>query len=362
MSEGVDRRDFLKLSAAAGAGFLVGAAVGWYAKPAPTVPPPEVKEIRAYLIVSTPIEEPWVGVVHHALLKAEETYENVTYDWAENTPYSDVARVMREAVNAGYNLIFADVFGAEEEARDVAADYPDVYFVLGSGLGPVDPNVAVFDNWIHEPAYICGAIAAKLTDSNVIGTVGGYAIPEVNRLINAFKYGVKDYNPDAQVKITFINSWFDPPTAASAARSQIDAGADVMYAERYDPFSITVDEKIPTFGNLLDQWENGPNVVITGPEWDMWPAVNEVISMIIEDRWQAKDLAEWTMMAKQGAKLAGWTGTGPDTWHNYADRLEPEIVQKIQERGVIDLVAKLIDDILSGRFRVPIDETVPVSD
>mgnify|MGYP000052908368 CR=1 FL=1 len=367
MSSEVNRRDFLKISAAAVGGFVVGAAVGWFLKPTQEVITPKeeegkLPEIKAYFIPSTPIEEPWVGVVHHALQKAAETYKNVTYDWTENVPYSDVPRVMREAVDGGYNLIFADVFGCEEEARDVAADYPDVYFVLGSGMGPMDPNVCVFDDWIHEPAYICGAIAAKLTDSNVIGVVGGYAIPEVNRLVNAFKAGVKDYNSDSLVKITFINSWFDPPTAASAARSQIDAGADVIYAERYDPFSVTKELKIPTFGNLLDQWKEAPEVVITGPEWDMWPAVNEVVSMINEGRWQAKDLAEWTMMAKGGARLAGWTGKKPDTWHNYAERLDPSIVEKIEEREVLDLVDKLINDIMSGRFKVPINEQVPVSD
>jgi len=361
----VGRREFLKYTATAVGAFLVGVGVGWAVKPTPqlvTTPTPGLPEIKAYFIPSTPIEEPWVGVVHHALQKAAKTYPNVTYDWTENVPYAEVPRVMREAVGSGYNLVFADVFGCEEEARDVAKDYPDVYFVLGSGMGPVDPNVCVFDDWIHEPAYICGAIAGLITESNIVGVVGGYAIPEVNRLINAFKAGARDYNPDVLVKITFINSWYDPPKAADAARAQVDAGADVMYAERYDPFTVTREKKIPTFGNLLDQWELAPEVVITGPEWDMWPAVNEVISMINEGRWQAKDLAEWTMMAKGGAKLAGWTGPTDDTWHGYRDRLDPSIVAKLDENNVLNIVDKLIKDILSGRFKVPINELVPVSD
>ena len=362
-SDRVGRRDFLKVSAAAVGGFLIGVGVGWGLKPVPKpVQKSTVKRIKAYFIPSTPIEEPWVGVVHQALLDAKNKYSNITYNWTENVAYSDVPRVMREAVNGGYNLIFADVFGCEEEARNTAADYPDIYFVFGSGMGPVEPNVSVFDDWIHEPAYIIGAIAAKLTDSNVIGTVGGFAIPEVNRLINAFKYGVEDYNKDAKVKITFINSWFDPPTAASAAQSQIDAGVDVMYAERYDPFSVTSPLGISTFGNLKDQYNTASNVVITGPEWDMHPTVDEVISMINENRWQAKDLAEWTMMAKGGAKLAGWEGPTDKTWHNYKNRLDPKIVDKIDNRGILQIVDKLIKDIKEGRFKVPVNETVPVSD
>lgn len=362
-SGSVKRREFLRASVIAIGSFLLGTGVGWAIKPTPKpIHKAGAKEIKAYFIPSTPIEEPWVGVVHQALLDAAGKYPNVSYKWTENVAYSDVPRVMREAVDGGYNLVFADVFGCEEEARDAAMDYPDVYFVLGSGMGPVEPNVSVFDDWIHEPAYIVGAIAAKLTDTDVVGVVGGFAIPEVNRLINAFKNGVKDYNKNAKVKITFINSWFDPPTAASAAQSQIDAGVDVLYAERYDPFSITSPKGIPTFGNLKDQYDVAPNVVITGPEWDMHPAVNEVISMINEDRWQAKDLAEWTMMAKGGSRLAGWTGPNKDTWHNYRERLDPNITEKIDGMGILKLVDKIVRDIEEGRFKVAVNETVPVSD
>lgn len=324
--------------------------------PAPTTPAPVT--IKIGYVVSTPIEEPWVGVIHHACQRLVDYYAKkgvtIVYDYAEKVDYADIPRVMREYAGRGFTLIIADVFGCEGPAREVAKDFPNVYFLLGSGLGPVDPNVAVFDDWIHEPAYLCGMIAGKLTKTNIIGVVGGYAIPEVNRLINAFKYGAKEVNPDVKVKIAFIESWFDPPKAKEAAISMIEAGADVMYAERYGVHEACQEYGIPCFGNLLDQWELAPDVIITGPCWNMTPCVMEAINMILENRWRAIDMAEWTMMAKGGAYLADW--------HDWENRLRPEIVQAMKEHNIIDMVNQRIEEIKSGLFKVPIDETVPVSD
>ncbi len=62
--------------------------------------------------------------------------------------------------------------------RRVAKDYPEIAFVFGSGLGPSQPNLSVFDNWIHEPAYLSGMLAGSLSESGKIGVVGGYPVVE----------------------------------------------------------------------------------------------------------------------------------------------------------------------------------------
>ena len=76
-------------------------------------------------------------------------------------------------------------------------------------------------------------IAGGMSKTNKIGMVGGYPIPEVNRLMNAFMAGARETNPKVEFMVTFINSWFDPPKAKEAAFAMIDKGADVMYAERF---------------------------------------------------------------------------------------------------------------------------------
>jgi len=356
--ENINRRNFLKYFSAGLGLLIIGGAAYYFGKISGGGGGQPKKEIRIYFVPSTSIDEPWVGVVHNALLKAKEVY-GVKYSYTEHLSggYQQVPAAIEEAIANGYNLIFADVFGCEQEVRNIAKNHKDIYFVYGSGLGPMDPNVSVFDNWIHEPAYLSGYIAGALTESKKLGVVAAMEIEEVNRLVNAFKLGAKAYNSKIQVGIRYINSWFDPPTAADKTEELINLGADVIYAERYGVFEVAKQYMIPVFGNLLDQWRDAPEVVVTGPEWDMWPTVSHVIESIKKDAWTAENLREWSMMAKGGAKLAGW----PDL-HNWKTRLYPRIVKKIESTNILSKVDKLISNIINGVFVVPIVETPAETD
>jgi len=299
-----------------------------------------------YAVYATPIEEPWDGVIHAALQKAADEGK-IRYEWTDDVGYSgDMERVLREvAEQQKPDAIFGDAFGNEEAVRRVAADYPEIAFVFGSGLGPVDPNFSVFDNWIHEPAYLCGLIAGGVTKSNVIGVVGGYPVPEVNRIVNAFIQGVKEVNPDAKVLVTFINSWFDPAAAKEAALAQIDSGADVLFAERFGVIEAAVERDVLAFGNMSDQYELGPDHVLTGPVWNMTPTVEYIIKQIQAGSYTAQDLKDFSMMAKGGASLA--------PFHGMESKIPADILELVQQRE---------QEIKNGTFRVDVDEAPPVSD
>lgn len=294
---------------------------------------------------ATPIEEPWDGVIHAALLAAQEE-GLITYDYLDDIGYSgDMERVLREvAEDVQPDIIFGDAFGNEAAARRVAADYPEIAFVFGSGLGPSEPNFSVFDNWIHEPAYLSGLIAGSLTESGVVGVVGGYPVPEVNRIVNAFTVGVKEVNPDAQVLVSFINSWFDPAAAKEAALAQIDAGADLLFAERFGVIEAAAENGLLAFGNMSDQNELAPETVITGPVWHMEPTVNYIIAQVAGGTYTAQDLKDFSMMAKGGASLA--------PLHGFEETLDADLIEMVMAREA---------EILSGLFRVPINEEPPAN-
>src|SRR5690606_11854072 len=133
----------------------------------------------------------------------------------------------------GNALILGEAFAVESAARKVAKDYPGTAFLMGSSGKPQAPNFSVFDNYIQEPAYLTGMIAGGMTKTHRIGLVGGYPIPEVNRLMQAFMAGAKEVDPQVTFAVSFIGSWFDPPKAKEAAFAMIDQGADVLYAERF---------------------------------------------------------------------------------------------------------------------------------
>jgi basic membrane protein A and related proteins len=293
---------------------------------------------------ATEIEEPWDGVIHTALNK-EEDAGVITYDFTDALGYSgDMERTLREVAERDQpDIIFGDAFGNEEAVRAVAADYPDIAFVFGSGGGPAEPNFSVFDNWIHEPAYLSGMLAGGLTKSDVIGIVGGYPVPEVNRITNAFINGAQEVNPDVEAKVTFINSWFDPAAAKEAALAQIDAGADVLFAERFGVIEAAAENNLYSFGNMSDQTELAPESVVSGPVWNMTPTVRYVIEQVEAGSYTAQDLKDFSMVAKGGADLAPINT-------DVQGGIPQELVSKVQKRE---------KQIEKGLFRVDIDEAQP---
>ena len=306
----------------------------------------KAKPFKIAAIFQTAIEEPWDGVIHQACLKAKKELGNIEYEFAEKVAAADFEKVLREYAERKFDLIVGDAFLAgEEPSRRVAKDYPKIAFAFGSEFGPVAPNYSVFDNWIHEPAYLCGVIAGRMTKSNVLGVVAAIPIGEVNRLVNAFKAGALKANPKVKVKISYIGGWFDPPKAKEAAIAQIEAGADLIYAERFGVFEACKEKKILAFGNMSDQNALAPEVVITGPVWDMYPTIKFSIEMVKKKAWVSMDLGEWSMMAKGGSRLA--------PFHGFEKKLPEPVMNEVK-----DLEKK----ILSGTFRVPIDEQPPVSD
>jgi len=302
-------------------------------------------KLKVFGAFATPIEEPWDGVIHAALNKAKDDGK-IEYEYTENIGYSgDMERILREvAEQKKPDVIFGDAFGNEEAVRRVAKDFPAIAFVFGSGLGPSDPNLSVFDNWIHEPAYLSGMLAGGLTKTGTIGVVGGYPVPEVNRLVNAFIRGAKEVNPEAKVLVTFINSWFDPAAAKEAALAQIDSGADVLFAERFGVIEAAKEKGLFAFGNMSDQNELAPDLVVSSPVWNMGPTVDYVLNQVKAKAYTAQDLKDFSMVAKGGASLA--------PFHATESKIPADLLKLVKDKE---------EQIKSGLFRVDIDENQPAA-
>jgi len=167
----------------------------------------------------------------------------------------------------------------------------------------------------------------------------------VNRIVNAFIDGAKSINPDVKVSVTFINSWYDPAAAKEAALAQVDAGADVLFAERFGVIEAAVENKLFAFGNMSDQYELGPDHVLTGPVWNMTPTVEYVIKQVAAGAFTAQDLKDFSMVAKGGAYLADF--------HGMDSKIPAEVLAKVKEVEA---------SIKNGTFRVDIKENTPISE
>ncbi|MDQ7026457.1 MAG: BMP family ABC transporter substrate-binding protein [Anaerolineae bacterium] len=192
----------------------------------------------------------------------------------------DSERVIRNFADDGFDLIITTSFGYMDPTLTVAEEFPDTQFVHISGFLTADNMSNVFGR-MYQPRYLSGLVAGSATESNIIGYVAAFPIPEVLRGINAFTLGVREVNPDAEVRVVWTNTWFDPPQEKEAAEALLAAGADVIAQHQDTPepqkaaadaggFSISYNSAMLDFVGQS---------VLTGPVWN-WGA--KYISIVQE--------------------------------------------------------------------------------
>ena len=297
--------------------------------------------VKVAAIYTLPVEQQWISRIHLALNAAKDRGE-IDYVFSENVANTDYERVMREYAEQGVQLVVGEVFGLERAARKVAADYPETAFLMGSSFGAVAPNFSVFDNWIHEPSYLSGMVAGAATESNVIGMVGGYAIPEVNRLMNAFMEGARSTNPDVKFLVNFIDSWYDPPKAKESAFAMMDAGADIMFAERFGVADAAVERGVKAVGNVIDTSGDYPNTILTSALWHMEPTIDRAIAAVAGGKFEAADYGQYSFMGYGGGSLV--------------------VDKTLVSAAVMSKVEETEKSIMEGMFRVNVNDERPVSD
>ncbi|SLN59503.1 Purine-binding protein precursor [Roseovarius litorisediminis] len=335
-SNAISRRRFMATTAG---GALLAGAVSLPSRLLAAEP------IKCAGIYTVPVEQQWVSRIHKAAMTAQDRGD-ISYVYSENVSNTDYARVMREYAEQGYKLIIGEAFAVEQEAREVAAEYPDIAFLLGSSFkeDAALPNFAVFDNYIQDASYLSGIIAGSMTTSGNIGMVGGFPIPEVNRLMHAFMAGAHEMNPDIKFQVSFIGSWFDPPKAKETAFAMIENGADLLYAERFGVSDAAQEKGILAIGNVIDTQADYPETVVASAIWHFEPTLDAAIAAVQAGNFKAADYGVYSFMKEGGSSLAP-LGT-----------FEGKVPQ-----SALDLVAKRTAEIKAGTFAVEINDEEPKS-
>ena len=300
-------------------------------------------KIKVAGIYTVPVEQQWVSRIHKALMAAKARGE-IDYVYSENVANADYERVMRQYSEQGNSLVIGESFAVEAAVRKVAKDYPKVSYLMGSSGKPQAPNFSVFDNYIQEPSYLSGMVAGGMTKSNLIGMVGGYPIPEVNRLMQAFMAGAKEVNPKVKFSITFIGSWFDPPRAKEAAFAMIDKGADILYAERFGVSDAAKEKGKLAIGNVINTQDKYPDTVVASALWNMEPTVDLAIKNVKTGKFKAEDYGVYSTMKYKGSELAP-LGT-------FEKKVPAALIAKVKAKE---------EAIRAGKFAVPVVETEPKS-
>lgn len=140
---------------------------------------------------------------------------------------ADAERVIREMAASGHDLIFATSFGYMNYVDRVSKQFPNVKFMHATGYKS-GPNFKNYNARFYEGRYLTGVIAGEMTKSNVLGYIAAFPIPEVLQGINAFTLGAQSVNPNIEVRVIWVNSWYDPGKEREAALALIAQGADVI--------------------------------------------------------------------------------------------------------------------------------------
>jgi simple sugar transport system substrate-binding protein/basic membrane protein A len=213
--------------------------------------------------------------VYESAMAVEEEYPDLEVLTAENVPETDeAARVMEGMIDKGAKILFATSYGHLDAALSVAEEHPDVVVVHQGGfVEEVPANFGTYFGTVYEPVYLAGILAGAATETNKLGYVYAFPIPQTIANINAFQLGAASVNPDAETYVVNTSNWCDPAAQAQAASSLLGQDVDVLTQHQDCTATITKaaeDAGAFVVGYHADASELAPEGWLGGSEgeWD----------------------------------------------------------------------------------------------
>jgi basic membrane protein A len=206
---------------------------------------------------------------------------------------ADSERVMRDLAAQGHQLIFATSFGYLEPALRVAAGFPQVKFEHAGGYKTA-ANLNTYNARYYEARYLAGWLAGKTSKSGIAGYVAGFPVPEVVQGINAFAIGLREANPKAQLRVLWLNAWFDPAREREAAQTLINQGADVLTNHSGSPAvpqaaqAAFKDKGVRVIAYQSDMKAFAPDAQLAAVTHHWSGHYTKVAQSVLDGRWKAE--------------------------------------------------------------------------
>lgn len=235
----------------------------------------------ALVLIGPKDDNSWAASAYNALQAQAD--KGVKTAFSESVSDADVARVMREYVDQGFNIIIAHSFSYQDAVFEVAGEAADVNFAWAGAIGRTAANVADYDQPFHQPAYLAGILAGYVSPSGSLGALYGFDIPACHSMGEAFVAGAKTVNPDAKLTFTAVGDWGDVAAAKEAALAQVDtAGVDYWIGCGEGPTLGSIEAAKETSGYTTgyvgDMSELGPDVVLSSIVWDMGQIFDAIVT------------------------------------------------------------------------------------
>jgi len=255
----------------------------------------------------------WTYMHDKGRLAVEETFgdavETVYVESVAEGPQA--TQVMNSMISQGVDMIFTTSFGYMEQTVKVAKQNPDVIFEHATGYKTA-PNLSVYSSRFYEGRYVQGVIAGHMSKAGKAGYIASFPIPEVVRGINAFYLGATSVNPDFDVDVVWVNTWYDPPKEADAAKVLMAGGADIItqHTDSPSPLAAAAAQGIKGFGQASDMISFAPETQLTAI-LDVWgPYYVARVKAAMDGTWEETNT--WGGMDTGMVAMAPMTNMDPE--------------------------------------------------
>jgi len=255
-----------------------------------------------------------------------ERETGVTTSYVENVAEgADAERVIREMAKRGDKVIFATSFGYMNYMLKVSQNFPDTAFVHVTGY-KLGKNMGLVNARFYEGRYLTGVIAGEMTKSNVLGYVAAFPIPEVLQGINAFIKGARSVNPKAELRVIWVNSWYDPGKERQAANTLMSQGADVI-THHTDSTAVVqaAEEKGKyAFGYHSDMSKYGPDAHLTAATHHWGDYYVKIVKEALAGTWKPSSV--WGGYPEGMIRLAPMNKVIPQQLQDRVHDMESQLV------------------------------------
>jgi len=271
----------------------------------------------------------WTYEHDKARLAVEEHFgDRVETVYQESVPEgADAERAISQMALQGADLIFTTSFGFMEPTLAVAERFPDVKFEHATGYRTA-PNVSTYSARFYEGRAVQGHIAGRMTESNVIGYIASYPIPEVIRGINAAFLHARKANPEVEFRIIWAYTWFDPAKEADAATALIEQGADVILQHTDSTAPQAAAERaggVITFGQASDMAEYAPMPRVSSIIDNWAPYYIDRTQAVMDGTWESQQI--WHGITEGMVEIGEITDAVPADVRDEAQALEASMAE-----------------------------------
>jgi basic membrane protein A len=268
---------------------LVGAGC---AAPTPTAAP-AASTAKAYKLaaifpgVITDADYNTLAYIGASAVKADL---GVDMAYSESVAVPDVDRVMREYIDAGYNIIWTHGGQFVTQTVDLAKQFPDLVFIAEGDAAIDNPpaNLWFIDRNFHIGYYAIAVIAAEASKTGKIGYIGGQTLPFSYAEVHAIQQAIKEQNLNVELKTVWTGDFNDPTKARQVADAMIADGVDVIMGSlnlgMFGVFEAVKAASTPVLvtAKYTDKSSFAPKNTITSLLYDFKGPMEDIVGKIMK--------------------------------------------------------------------------------